>query len=419
MKNVEDEENFKANISKEDIIEEYIQSEGSVPTWKDKKQKDMDKDEKNEYQKYRKVFEKKNEEEEEVIPEEVKSEEQEKETEEVDEPETEEVSEHEEEDVSEKKIDEHETMVVEEEPEKKTKKKVNKKVKKVKKEHPKEFYEKSENNVSQEEKTRLLISTGTKARRDMLTDEQKAELDKAEKENKFIEDYCEHHKIDTQDKLNYAIEHDEKFKLFLDKTNKLGSLYTGNHLEDIEKEKKMVIEQLEKDAEKDKKRKISKKFGKKKKLSNVFEKSKKELDLTPYKNKKLESQGSILTMYLRKNGLAQLRYVKMDEVGQIKVDGYVYHERDAVYRFGKKNDPVLIIMEGALVPINKETLKEHLGCEAAEAQKLIIKGIEQAEVVKSSGIDENANKPFAPPKWMVIAGIAIAIGLYVFLGGSG
>ena len=163
--------------------------------------------------------------------------------------------------------------------------------------------------------------------------------------------------------------------------------------------------------------KIIKKFKKKKISPNNFKESKKDLDLTPYKNKKLEKKGMILCIYLRKNGLAELRYVQMDEVGQIKVDGYVYHERDATYRFGKKNDPVLIIMEGSLVPISKEILKENLGSDSAEAQKLIIKGIEQAEVVKSGDPNDKLKNPLKMPKWAIGIGIAVIIGIYAFMGG--
>ncbi|GAG26581.1 unnamed protein product, partial [marine sediment metagenome] len=248
------------------------------------------------------------------------------------------------------------------------------------------FYEVVEDNVSEEDMTKLLASTISDMERAKLPEDQRAELEKIDKENIFIEDYIKHHKIDTQVKLNYIIEHDEKFRIFLKKTSRLDSLYTGRHLDEIESEKEKVVEQLKKEAKKDKSGRIAKKWKnkkKKKKHSNVFNDSKKDMDLTAYKNKKLEAQGSILALYLRKNGQGQFRYVKMDEVGQIKVDGYVYHERDAFYRMGKKNDPLLILMEGALVPINKETLKENLGCETAEAQRLVIKGIEQAEVVKA------------------------------------
>lgn len=393
VKKVED-NSFKPEISKDDIVVEYLSENETEPTWKDKKQKDMDEEEKKEYKKYRERVNKKIKNVEEV--EEVK--------EEIQEPVKEEVK--------------------EKQPQTSTKKATTKKATTKKgKEKQKGFYDDNkelsivEPSITEDE-VKTIISTGAEAREAMLTDEQKEELSKMDKEDKFIAGYIKHHNIEKQEEFNYAIEHDEKFRVFLKKTGRLGSLYTGKHLNEIESEKEKIIEQYKQDAQKDKKGKVAKKFKKFKKQSNVFGEAKKDLDLTPYKNKKLESQGSILTMYLRKNGLAQLRYVKMDEVGQIKVEGYVYHERDAVYRFGKKNDPLLIIMEGALVPINKETLKENLGCETAEAQKLVIKGIEQAEVVKSSGIDENAKKPFAPPKWLIIGGIAVAIGIYMFMGGS-
>ncbi len=350
---MKDKNNFKASIPKEDIIKEYFNENNSDPSWKDKKQKEMETSEKNEYKKYRKRCEKKTK-------------------------------------------------------------------KETKKEDQEGYLWKDENNVTDEDILKLEVHSINKINKRILEDmpeEERLQLEKNNKEEEFIESYIKHHSIKKQEELNYAIEHDEKFRIFLEKTNRLDSLYNGKHLKNIEKEKQKIIEELKKDAKKDKRKRIAKKFKKTKINSNKFEESKKEFDLTPYKNKKIEAQGSILALYLRKNSLAELRYVRMDEVGQIKVDGYVYHERDAVYRFGKKNVPVLIIMEGALVPINKEMLKENLGCESAEAQKLIIKGIEQAEVVKSSGLDDNAKKAFTPPKWIVIVGIAIAIAIYVFMGG--
>ena len=249
-----------------------------------------------------------------------------------------------------------------------------------------------------------------------LTDKQ----EKLIKQNDLIEKYCKNHNISTQEQFNYAVERDEKFKIFIEKTGRLDELYTGNYLELIEEERKEVMEEAKKDAIKDKMKRVVKRFKKKKKNkgdSNNLKDSKKNLDLTPYISQKLEKQGSILCFYLKKNSLAEARYVKMDEVGQIKVDGYVYHERDAIYRFGKKNTPVLVIMEGALVPVNKNTLKENLGCESAEAQKLIIKGIEQAEVVKSGDLDANAKKTAAPSKLAIGIGIAVIIGIYAFMGG--
>lgn len=362
---IEQEKDNNIKVSKEDIIESYMEDNKSEPSWKDKKTKNMTKEENNEYKKYRKRIEN------ERIKQEPK-----KETEDY-------------------KEDEDKLTKEEHEEELSGEDAIEEKMKELKEEH------------EQEE--------------EILTPEEKQQQEKLEEENILVEKYFQHHNISTQEQLNYAIEHDEKFKMFLEKTDRMDSLYTGKHLERIEEERKKVLEELEEVAKKDKGNKILKKFKKKKnknkKDSNNLNDSKKNLDLAPYINNKLEKQGYILCFYLRKNGLAEMRYVRMDEVGQIKVDGYVYHERDATYRFGKKNTPVLVIMEGSLVPVNKETLKENLGCESAEAQKLIIKGIEQAEVVKSSGVDENAKKPFAPPKWAVVIGIAVVVGIYAFMGG--
>lgn len=344
-------------ITKEDIIERYKEEHNKVPLWSNKKIKEMSKSEILEYNNYRNIIKR------------------------------------------ERRIK-------------------NKDLKgsspKKQSDLPDDFYDTSKR-MSSEEIYKLVGYTTKKTVNDIFTPEERQQIEKKQSEDKLIQDYFEYHKIDNQEKLNYVIEHDEKFKLYLEKIGRLEDLYKGSHLKKINEELNKVNEELKQEAKKDKKKKIFKKFEKKKQ-SNTFEDATKELDLTPYKNKKLEKQGQMLCIYLRKNGLADMRYVKMDEVGQIKVDGYVYHERDANYRFGKKNDPVLLIIEGSLVPIHRDLLKEYLGTDSAEAQKLIIKGIEQAEIVKASGVDEQ-KKGFTPPKWAIILAIAIAVGVYAYFGG--
>ena len=375
-------------ISKEDVIELYKLNNGEEPSWADKPFSQMAKEERNEYQKFRKQIEKERKN---KINEEKPSTPENEGAALQNEGEEEAVIGYE--NTDEKTFEEYATV-----------------------DPVPEGYYTEEGEMSDEEKLNLVSHTTRKAAEDLLTPEQKEVLEKQREQDEIISKYIEHHQIKDQAHLNYAIEHDEKFRLYLEKTGRLKELYSGKHLKEIREELEKVKKELEEEAKKDKGKKTAKKFEKKT-SSNNFKDAVKSLDLTPYRNKKLESQGFILCMYLRKNGLMDLRYVKMDEVGQIKVDGYVYHERDATYRFGKKNDPVLVIMEGALVPLNKETLKENLGFKSAEAQKLIIKGIEQAEVVKAAGIDENAKKPFTPPKWLIIIGIAVVIGIYAYMGG--
>lgn len=351
-------------ISKEDTIRRYELDYGCPPDWAEKKFKEMSTEEMSEYAKYRKL----------IIREKKKL----------------------------KKGEQPKPQPIVEEP-------------------VEENYYSKENKWPNEEKLKLVSYTAKKSEESMLSPEEKEKLDTQRKEEEFLQNYFKNHQIQTQENLNYAIEHDEKFRVFLEKTNRIKDLYKGRHLEEIQRKKEEIEKELIEEAKKDKGKKIIKKFKKlkpeSKANSNEFKDSKKDLDLSAYRNKKMEAMGFILCLYLRKNGRGELRYVRMDEVGQIKVDGYVYHERDATYRFGKKNDPVLVIMEGALVPINKETLKEHLGFESAEAQKLVIKGIEQAEVVKASGVDENAKKPFTPSKWLIGLVIAAIIGIYAYMGG--
>lgn len=264
--------------------------------------------------------------------------------------------------------------------------------------------------LTEEELFAPILYTTKKVMQDLPTPEEEKLKEKEMQQNKLIQDYITHHNIKSKEALNFAIEHDDKFRKYLEKLGRFKELYTGSHLKTVEEDKERFNEEYKDSKKKKKKKKL-------KKETNKFEDSRKLLDLEKFRNKKLEKQGNILCFYLRKNGIADPRYVRMDEVGQIKVGGYTYHERDATYRMGKKNDPVLLLMEGALVPLTKETLKEHLGFETAEAQKLVIKGIEQAEVVKMGGLEDHLKKSFAPPKWLIGLGIAIIIGIYAFMGG--
>lgn len=232
-----------------------------------------------------------------------------------------------------------------------------------------------------------------------------------------VKEYCEKYNIDNQEKLNYAIEHDISLSDFLKENNVIDIYYTGKELKELEEKRKEFDDKIKKEIEKKQKpfNRIKKVKEKKNKTSNIFEKAKIDNDFEIVKNKKLEDKGHIKCLYLRKNGRAELRYVKMDEVGQIKIDSYVYHERDAPYRYGKKNEPLLIIIEGSLIPIHKEILKENLGTESAEAQRLVIKGIEEAEVVKLNESLNDDKLKKAPNKWAIIIGIGIVVALYLFL----
>lgn len=235
-----------------------------------------------------------------------------------------------------------------------------------------------------------------------------------------IKEYCEKYNIDNQDKLNYAIEHDISLSDFLKENNVIDVYYTGRELKELEEKRKEFDDKVKKEVEKkpkwfNKSKKVKVKKNDKNKTSNIFEKAKIDNDFETVKNKKLEDKGYIKCLYLRKNGRAELRYVKMDEVGQIKIDSYVYHEKDAPYRYGKKNEPLLIIIEGSLIPIHKEILKENLGTESAEAQRLVIKGIEEAEVVKLNESLNDDKLKKAPNKWAILIGIGIVVALYLFL----
>jgi len=119
------------------------------------------------------------------------------------------------------------------------------------------------------------------------------------------------------------------------------------------------------------------------------------------------ADAQVAVLYMRESGIADLKYVK-PENGMFIVEGRYYHIRDScMYSIGKKRIPLAVIPEWSFVPLSKKGYKEHLGSENQEAQMLIIKSLENAEVVK---IQQDGNpKGKTDGKliiWILIAAVA-------------
>jgi len=184
------------------------------------------------------------------------------------------------------------------------------------------------------------------------------------------------------------------------------------------KEKK--IKENKKDK-KDKKNYIQGEIlGKKYKIPTkaLFELSKKEHKLKE-KSSKI-AKGEVAVMYLRNSGIAELRYVK-PENDFFVVDGHYYHiDESCYYSIGKKRIPMAIIPEWSFTPLSRKAYGEVLQADSQHAQKLIIKALENAEIVKINR-DDGKEKGKLNPKTAIIIVILIIVAIAVlpkFLGGG-
>ena len=149
----------------------------------------------------------------------------------------------------------------------------------------------------------------------------------------------------------------------------------------------------------------------------IFEKCPKEYKIQ--ENNKKISQGEIAVLFMRESGLYELKYVR-PENGMFIVQGRYYHIVGSCNGIvGKKRIPLAVIPEWSFIPLSKKEYEVKLGSKYQEAQSLIIKSLENAEIVK-------INQDVAPkhnPNSKLIVGIIIAaiVGLYVlnkFFGGA-
>lgn len=139
-----------------------------------------------------------------------------------------------------------------------------------------------------------------------------------------------------------------------------------------------------------------------------------EFSKRPYKVKEEKSKisnGEICVMYLRENGVGDFMYVR-PENGMFLLQGNYYHQHEAcVHSMGPKRIPLAIIPEWSMTPLSRRDFSKLMGEDAQLAQKLIIKSIEHAEIVK-------IDKEMAPAKagntkaliwWVIIAAVGIAL----------
>ena len=129
-------------------------------------------------------------------------------------------------------------------------------------------------------------------------------------------------------------------------------------------------------------------------------------------NKKKISDGEVAVLYLTSSGIGQLKYVK-PENGMYIVEGRYYHVIGSCnYSLGKKRIPLAVIPEWSFVPLSKKDFEVKMGAKYQDAQGLIIKSLENAEIVK---INQDLMPKKAPNAkliiWIIIAAV---VGLFIF-----
>lgn len=143
--------------------------------------------------------------------------------------------------------------------------------------------------------------------------------------------------------------------------------------------------------------------------SQIYDLSKKEYKIK--EDKKKINQGEVCVLFLRESSTGEIKYVKPSN-GMFIVEGRYYHMIDScIFNIGPKRIPLAVIPEWSFIPLSKKVYKDSLGSKEAESQALIIKSLENAEIVK-------INQDNQPPRktdskliiWIIIAAV---IGIYV------
>lgn len=122
------------------------------------------------------------------------------------------------------------------------------------------------------------------------------------------------------------------------------------------------------------------------------------------------SKGEVLILFLRESGVGEFKYVKPDN-GMFIVDGRYYHVRgNCIFNVGKKRIPLAVIPEWSFIPLSRIEYETKLHASEQEAQLLIIKSLENAEVVKINQETEPAKK--ADSKLIIWIIIGAIVGLF-------
>ena len=132
------------------------------------------------------------------------------------------------------------------------------------------------------------------------------------------------------------------------------------------------------------------------------------------------AKGEVVVLFLRESGMGEIKHVK-PENGMFIIEGHYYHiSGSCIFNIGSKRIPLAIIPEWSFIPVSKKAYYDQLEGKSQEPQKLIIKSMENAEIVRINQ-EENPAKKKMDPK-IVVIGLIILVGLIYLIskfGGGG
>lgn len=128
-----------------------------------------------------------------------------------------------------------------------------------------------------------------------------------------------------------------------------------------------------------------------------------------FKSIKKSKKGKVAIIFLGNDGSISTIF-KEPKDGMFSVAGRKYHETDCYFTYGPKRIPVVVIAEWGLVPISRENYAKFFASDAQEAQQLIIKAVENAEIVRLEGGEKKKLNP------TIIIGVIVlaVVGFYLY-----
>ena len=161
------------------------------------------------------------------------------------------------------------------------------------------------------------------------------------------------------------------------------------------KEEKQIIKELIAEPNKEDKKKKNSKWW-----SKTFNKD------------KLKKPNKVAAIYLRNNGNADLMELETRN-GSFSIGAQTYNEdRDCVYTITKDRLPLLIVREWDIIPLGtKKWDDDPMREKFSELSQHVLKGIKNAEFVRSGGGFEGK----LTPKQLILWGLAALVGVIIIM----
>jgi hypothetical protein len=121
---------------------------------------------------------------------------------------------------------------------------------------------------------------------------------------------------------------------------------------------------------------------------------------------KLKKPNQVAVVYLRNNGMAELKVVESKK-GFFSINDKTYHDRrDCTYITGKERIPLCVIFESDMLPIGKKEWDDReIREKLSELQDHVLRGIRHAELVRLGEKESKINM-----KQIIVWGLILLVG---------